>query len=363
MILFNVRQPNLLAHLRPTIEAIITIHPNIGFIVGREEQVAQLKGLFDVGTWILERDVGRFSGCGVCVSACMHSRAPRGFFHINMLHGQPVKYLRYDPFLLAQFDAFFAYGPLQNQWLKELYQAAKIKPPQIYAIGLPLIDKVFNANDGTAIEIKTKLGIDSEKPVVTYAPSWNPGLPIRTNPTEVMEHLAELSKDVTVCLRLHPNFFQFSNHPEKNKYAGEIDWAEFIGVEESLVDCSSLDLWELLKITDIVISDCSSVTWDFLAYEIPFVWQQPISIDNFLKQNPQFGGYSSEKFMTTDTLNGGLKHRSSEISFKLKSWNSEILRCIEHATCPRLDLLYNKGYATPTSALVIVRAMQELGCN
>ena len=359
MILFNVRQPNLLSHLRPIIEAIIPVYPEIGFVVGREEQVNSLKSLFEVDTWVLEDEVGSVLGRGVCVSACMHSKAPQGFFHVNVLHGQPVKYLTYDSSLLGQFDAFFVYGQFQNQWVKNLYQNAGMDMPQIYPTGLPLIDKFFNSNKISADETKESLGISSDRPIVAYAPSWNPGLPIRTNPIDVIKYLTELSKDVTVCIRLHPNFFHFANHPEKGKYTGDINWPEVIDIE-NLIDCSTLDLWRLLTITDLLISDCSSITWDFLACNIPFVWQQPISIENFLKSNPQFGGYSSHTFLSTDTLNGGIRHRSGEVSFGLKSWNSEVMRCIKDDDSSELDLLYNKGFSTPYSALLIIRLIQEL---
>lgn len=163
--------------------------------------------------------------------------------------------------------------------------------------GLPRNDILVNGSDKIK-HIKKSLNIVDEK-ILLYAPTFR-----RDSTTELFNadliHVKEKLEKITkfkwkVLLRLHPFISDFSNDVLKDK---------------SVIDVTNyMDLSELLLITDYLISDYSSLMFD---YAITF---KPVQI-----YAPDFDKYIS---------NDGITLEKDEIPFFISRDNKELLNNIE----------------------------------
>ena len=122
------------------------------------------------------------------------------------------------------------------------------------ALGNPRTDALFAQWDLPAI--RTKLGIPDDKKVLLYAPTFRDW---ELNAETVsLPNLSALTEEYTVLVRLHP----FVSH--------KLDRSIF---NESIINaCDHSDLNELLAVSDVLVTDYSSVFIDFSLLEKPTVF-------------------------------------------------------------------------------------------
>ncbi|WP_044913071.1 CDP-glycerol glycerophosphotransferase family protein [Butyrivibrio sp. WCE2006] len=152
---------------------------------------------------------------------------------------------------------------------------------EIEEFGVPRNDVLFQKNDNYINEIKERLGIDQEYLVILYAPTFRENS--KDNENEILDVARIISvvsdrfkKKVMMLYRFHY-------------------WVKYEGISQKIIDNSSkccdvtdyADVMELLIISDILITDYSSIMWDFSLQKRPVFLFQP-DLDDYLNSERGF---------------------------------------------------------------------------
>lgn len=182
--------------------------------------------------------------------------------YINTWHGTTIKKMGKDApetafkFKTSKYDVMYA----QSQYDIDIFSKAFELPKDIFAlVGLPRNDELFNVNEKEIQEIRMKLNIPKGKKVILYAPTFREynrdknGCVIAP-PIDIEKWKEKLSKDYIVLFRAHY---------EINNVLGIKD-------DEFIYNVSNYqNLNELMKISDILVSDYSSIMFDYSILKRP----------------------------------------------------------------------------------------------
>lgn len=148
---------------------------------------------------------------------------------------------------------------------------------EIMKIGSPRNDILINKiNDKEMInEIKTKLNISLERKILMYAPTFRRDSTIEVYNINLLETKNNLEEKYggnwVVLLRLHPYISMFSSDFKENS--------------DSFIDVTNYsDLSELLLITDFLISDYSSLIFDYSITKKPALIYAP-DLSKYIEQD------------------------------------------------------------------------------
>lgn len=126
-------------------------------------------------------------------------------------------------------------------------------------IGSPRVDRTLNLDPQRASRLRTELGLSGERPVVFYAPTWRGALgalQLDVRPfIEAIDVMARSGADV--ILRFH-HLLARALDPEALP-------------ENVMVVPDDMDTNEILGLTDVLVSDYSSVIFDFAPRNRPIV--------------------------------------------------------------------------------------------
>lgn len=135
---------------------------------------------------------------------------------------------------------------------------ASIFSGKVAETGYPRIDRMVNASDETKDELRRQLGLVPERPVVLYAPTWRGTF--GSGEVEVDRVLADLERMSSADCQL-----LFRGH---YTVAAKLDDMSLpVKVVPQVVDAC-----ELLAITDVLVTDYSSIFFDFLPARRPIVY-------------------------------------------------------------------------------------------
>lgn len=130
---------------------------------------------------------------------------------------------------------------------------------EILEAGSPRNDLFFNDNHELKLVIKEKLGISRDKKVLLYAPTFRKDQKLHYYQIEFEKVTNTLKQKLNgdwICLiKLHPHLINFSK--DLTKDAPVIDVTNYD------------DIQELLNITDVLISDYSSLIFDYALTKRP----------------------------------------------------------------------------------------------
>jgi len=183
--------------------------------------------------------------------------------YLNTWHGSPIKTIGnaamgrkdYD---FSNIDFFCSAG----QYEKDIYiRDFQLRPESIINTGLPRNDELYHVTENEVEKLRADFGIPKNKKVILYAPTWRDSLdqgktysikpPINT---ELWEE--KLGQDYILLFR---------THPYTNKLLG-VQFNDFIK------DCTNYPrINDLLKVSDILISDYSATIFDYSILEKPMI--------------------------------------------------------------------------------------------
>lgn len=172
--------------------------------------------------------------------------------YIQFWHGVPLKSLGHAEIGLSrlvqywydhvQFDFMFTYGDYDLEKFKEVFPKTK----RFVEHGQLRKNIVTRYRENITPErVKYQLGIKSEKPVLLYVPTFR-GYQAREQTTLTQATLEKLSETYTVIYLGH----YFSEAVKKGK----------------IITADNYSLYKLFMITDVLITDFSSVFFDFAVY-------------------------------------------------------------------------------------------------
>lgn len=264
----------------------------------------------------------------------LHLSKREGNIYIQTWHGTPLKKLVFDMAEIHSADPNYKkifyqqsrrwdYLLSPNQYSSEIFRRAFKFEKKMLEFGYPRNDILYNPNqEEYAKSIKTKLGIPLDKKVILYAPTWRddeyygPGkykFQLKLNLEEMQEHLGE---EYIILLRMH--YF----------IANNIDTANVNGFAYNLSKYD--DIAELYLISDLLITDYSSVFFDYANLQRPIL----------------FYTYDLEKYR--DTLRGFYINIEEDVPGPLLKTTNEVINAIKNIDMiqeeykDRYDKFYNR---------------------
>jgi CDP-glycerol glycerophosphotransferase len=187
--------------------------------------------------------------------------------YLNTWHGTPLKTLgidiKTDPMQrsntarnLLHATHLISPNAHTTQVMLGRYGIGRTFQGKMAETGYPRIDRLVNSTEEQRRRIKKRLNIDPEKPVVLYAPTFRGYFHEPAIESEMLIHdVKSLSANLNIELL-------FRGHYHTEKALGSLE------IPVNVVP-QSLDTCELLSIVDILVTDYSSILFDFLPTHRP----------------------------------------------------------------------------------------------
>ncbi|MBO5140626.1 MAG: CDP-glycerol glycerophosphotransferase family protein [Peptococcaceae bacterium] len=180
-------------------------------------------------------------------------------YYVHMLH-QPNEVTRYRMFGVDYYDALMLSGEHQVRDIRALEQKRNLPAKDIIKIGIPYMDEM-------AARLKAAPPVPLHPRTVLLAPTWGPNAMFSIYGGALIEEL--LKTGYHIIVRPHPQSFisekklmdqLMQQYPE----SAQLEWNR------------DNDNFEVLRRSDILISDFSGVVFDFaLVYDKPVIYTDP----------------------------------------------------------------------------------------
>ena len=185
---------------------------------------------------------------------------------VNTLPESYVKMAKYDS---SQIDLLLS----GCKFSSEIFKRAFWYNGEIFECGTPRCDILFDQHENNIKTIKNKIGLKSDDKTLLYAPTFRKGNNLSAYDIDFKRVLNELNQQENwkVLIRLHPHLQDYS--------------AELVKNNDSVIDVTKYDdIQELLLISDLLISDYSSLMFDFAITKKPCVLYTS-DLEEYLKKD------------------------------------------------------------------------------
>ncbi|MDY0404626.1 bifunctional glycosyltransferase family 2 protein/CDP-glycerol:glycerophosphate glycerophosphotransferase [Virgibacillus sp. 179-BFC.A HS] len=255
---------------------------------------------------------------------------PDGNIFLQTWHGTPLKHLVFDmddvhsadPKYKAHFyeqSRRWDYLSSPNRYSSDIFRRAFKYDGDMLEFGYPRNDILYQKNTTEDIQqLKEKMGLPHDKKVILYAPTWRDdefysrGKYKFTLQMDLHRMQEELGRDYIIVLRMH--YF----------IASVLDISEFEGFA---YDFSSYDdIAELYLVSDMLITDYSSVFFDYANLKRPIM----------------FFMYDLEKYR--DQLRGFYIDVENEVPGPIVRTTEEIVASVKNL--PEIAQAYQEKYDT-----------------
>jgi hypothetical protein len=159
----------------------------------------------------------------------------------------------------ARYYDFLCAGPDDSG--PDVFARAGLVPGEVWRTGYPQLDPLHRRDAPPA------LGFDPTRPTVLYAPTWNLGL---TSATVLGDQVIELIRagapDANVIIKPHPVIREWHSGWMRS-------WRRLASATPNvlLVEDTHADVTPFMLAADLMVSDASSVIFEFLALDRPIV--------------------------------------------------------------------------------------------
>lgn len=199
--------------------------------------------------------------------------------YIQLWHGLPLKKLRYSLAGLKGYKSVKAF----EEYPESNYDIVPIAAPEwrpvfeefmglekgtsaIQSLGIPRTDQFYDQDYISSCyeKIHTLVPASNEKKIILYAPTYRGFEPHRAAPDEIdIGMFAEkLSDEYILIIKHHQTLSTWPEIPQQYKDSFAYD----------MTKGSGMDINELMTVSDICITDYSSLVFDFAIYEKPVVF-------------------------------------------------------------------------------------------
>ena len=180
-------------------------------------------------------------------------------YYIHIFH-TAGEVTRYRMFGIDYYDALMIAGDHQERDIRELEQMRGLPAKEIVKVGIPFMDEMANR--------LASVGPAPEHPrTVLLAPTWGPSAIFSIHSGKIIDVL--LQTGYHIIIRPHPQSFS-SEKEMLDKLMKEYPESEQLEWNRDT------DNFEVLRRSDILISDFSGVVFDFsLIYDKPVIYTDP----------------------------------------------------------------------------------------
>ncbi|MFC1482000.1 CDP-glycerol glycerophosphotransferase family protein [Candidatus Neomarinimicrobiota bacterium] len=248
---FIIHKARAWAHLVKNFRGFKSKHPSRG-LLGTQPKTR----LFS------DRNYDKLSGFLLSTVAIEYSRNPQRLTTFRMSHGIGNKLGQKTPD--SDYDYYFVDGDMQLDWLQS-YKRMDIPESKIVRTGNFRFDDVTNQRMDKD-QIFKDFGVqDTQRPSVTFAPTWEYGGGTLAKCATRM--IQELSRDFNLFIR--PHYYDWRSIDHLRKYIREEKIRHVYLVEPW--DIRKKDTMENLCLTDLLITDNSSISYQSLIYQMPII--------------------------------------------------------------------------------------------
>jgi len=159
---------------------------------------------------------------------------------------------------------------LSGKIMEEILLKKRILTPTNYAkVGVPKTDSLFTKSD-SSFKILEELGLDKDKKTVLYAPTWssNLNLCLSSIPSYGIALCKAIDKNLNFIFKPHQNIQRLNEFPKQIREIKSIikrnDNMRYVN--------PSIDAISLMRISDLLITDFSSVAIEFLLLDKPLLF-------------------------------------------------------------------------------------------
>ena len=183
--------------------------------------------------------------------------------YLNTWHGIPIKTVGNCAGGRTGYDfSHVDYFCISGEYEVDLYRRAfNVDEKQLLRVGMPRNDKLYATDVDETVAIKKKLGLPLDKKIILYAPTWRDSKDGGKTysvcpPIDFDKWKRELGNEYLLLFRAHPYTSALMN----------VKFNSFV------MDFSKYPVMnDLLKVTDILISDYSATFFDFSILERPVI--------------------------------------------------------------------------------------------
>ncbi|SJN16656.1 Teichoic acid biosynthesis protein [Marinilactibacillus psychrotolerans 42ea] len=207
--------------------------------------------------------------------------------YINTWHGTPLKKMGFEipgnPATSRNVVRNFLSSSIlispnehtTNMYLKS-YKLDGLYRGKIIENGYPRIDLTLNTNKSKFINklLNTGLKIDTNKEIILYAPTWK-----GTNVSQARNDMKQIISDMEILKEKNGNKYNVLIKVHPFLYSTAKD---FIEIKDILIP-DYIDTNEMLSITDLLITDYSSIFFDYLVTDKPvlfYMWDAEYYLDS-----------------------------------------------------------------------------------
>ncbi len=267
-----------------------------------------------------------------------------GQVYVNTWHGTPIKAMGYEMdggivgssnivrnYLSA--DYLLSANDVMTRMFLQSYKMQGIYPGSVVEEGYPRNDRTLGTSREDVVKRLVDFGvrIDPSKKVIMYAPTWrnagsqNDKIDVTGNAAELLSFKRELEQ------RIDTETYQVVIKPHNYLY----DMIKDDKSLEGLLIPSTIDTNELLAAVDVLVSDFSSIVFDYLVLDRPILFYVP-DLDD----------YRSRRGITydIDKLPGQCSKNIEELAGYLKDLDAtwEAIRPV-HQACKQSICPYDDG--------------------
>lgn len=186
---------------------------------------------------------------------------------VNFFHGVAGKYDLDNPTgLPLGFEHYDRVAFINHDRMTRYLNAGVVTPEQALLVGYPKLDRLVGGRlDGKAIA--ASLGLNPTRPTALYAPTYSPAASLHVAGEQIVSTLA--NHGFNVIVKLHDRSLDADP-----RYTGGIDWRQRMHALERpgvIRYVESPDATPLLAAADVMITDHSSVGFEFLVLDRPLL--------------------------------------------------------------------------------------------
>ncbi|HEY2432297.1 MAG TPA: CDP-glycerol glycerophosphotransferase family protein [Vicinamibacterales bacterium] len=189
---------------------------------------------------------------------------------VNFFHGVAGKYDLDNPAgLPLGFEYYDRVAFINRDRMARYLAAGIVTPRQGALVGYPKIDRLA-AGAYDAAAVRAQLGLESTRPAVLYAPTYSEASSLHLAGEEIVRSLA--AAGFAVIVKLHDRSLDADR-----RYTAGVDWrARFAAIIDELgpsrvAFAEAPDASPLLAAADVMVTDHSSIGFEFLVRDRPLV--------------------------------------------------------------------------------------------
>jgi CDP-glycerol glycerophosphotransferase len=186
--------------------------------------------------------------------------------HVQIFHGTSDKPFNFHK-SLDQYDLILVPG---KKMMRDIVQRELASQRKIIPIGYPKIDAFLHSNFDNAA-YKKKEGMDEHKKTVLYSPTWNDPDQYSSFSKFIGVILTNLG-DFNVIVKPHTNTLRYR--------PWQILRAYVVKGKNCFIYPNSPDILPFMSISDIMLTDISSVSYEYIPFGKPLVFLCPKPIDS-----------------------------------------------------------------------------------